>query len=142
MKGGLVDGDGNDWRIGQSYGHAYVKKQSESDSSSDATTKTLSSYSLTEFRNKYRPKDVRSGSGGEFYSGKGDYSGGSMIFPTTSSFILQGMMPGATMISFSPKKEGQEVKEILYNGENIMETGIETRPGQEVKDVTIVIGTP
>jgi len=51
-------------------------------------------------------------------------------------------MPGKTIFRFHPKTEGQIVKEILYKGRNIMETGLETKPGQEIKDVTIVIGTP
>ncbi|MHC4396721.1 MAG: M56 family metallopeptidase [Planctomycetota bacterium] len=140
ISGKFVDIEGNDWQIGRSYGHAIVKEQSELNSDSGTITKT--SFSLTNFRNKYRPKDVRDGSGGEFYSGEGDYEGGSMIFPTKSTFILQGMMPGQTLITFSPKKESQEVLEILYNGQNIMETGIETQPGQDINDVTIVVGTP
>ena len=52
------------------------------------------------------------------------------------------MMPGKTIISFSPKKEGCKVLEILYNGRNIMETGLETKTGQKIKDITIVIETP
>ncbi|MFB0524444.1 MAG: carboxypeptidase-like regulatory domain-containing protein, partial [Phycisphaerae bacterium] len=141
ISGKFVDTDGNDWQIGQSYGHANIKKQSEPDSRTGKITKSVS-FSLTNFRNKYRPKDVRDGSGGEFSSGEGDYESGDMIFPTKNSFLLQGIMPGHTMISFSPKKEGQEVLEILYNGQNIMETGLETKPGQEIKDVVIVIRAP
>jgi len=51
------------------------------------------------------------------------------------------MIPGKTIFRFHPKTEGQIVKEILYNGQDIMESGIETKPGQQIKDVTIVIGT-
>jgi len=101
-----------------------------------------SSFSLTDFRNKYRPEDVTTGSGGSFFRGEGDYSRGQMIFATRSTFVIQGMMPGHTMMSFYPMKEGCEVLKILCNGRNIMETGIETQPGQEIKDVTIVSGTP
>ncbi len=137
-----MDEDGNEWKIGQSHGHAYIKDPPKPDSDPDATVYRSSSFSLTDFRNKYRPEDAREGSGGEFSSGDGDYNSGDMIFPTTSSFVLQGMMPGHTMMSFSPMKEGQKTLEIRCNGRNIMETGIETEPGQEIKDVTIVIGTP
>jgi hypothetical protein len=52
------------------------------------------------------------------------------------------MMPGKTILRFHPKTQGQVVKQILYNGQNIMDTGIETKSGQEVKDITIVVGTP
>ena len=129
ISGRLVDEEGNDWPIGQSYGFANVN---------DGQGLT-SSFSLTDFRNKYRPKNVRRGSGGYFTQGEGDYDGSQMIFPTKSTFVIQGVMPGHTMISFYPKKEGCEVVEILYNGQSIMETGIETIPGQEMEDVTIVI---
>jgi len=65
-----------------------------------------------------------------------------MLFPARNTFVVEGMMPGKTIISFYPKKEGCKVSEILYNGRNIKETGLETKPGQEIKDVTIVIETP
>jgi hypothetical protein len=48
-------------------------------------------------------------------------------------------MPGKTVLHFYAKTEGQTVKEILYKGENIIGTGIETRPGQDIQNVTIVI---
>jgi hypothetical protein len=63
-----------------------------------------------------------------------------MLFPTNSTFVIQGMMPGNTLIGFSPQKEGQQVVEILYDGRDIKESGIKTEPGQEIKDVTVVIG--
>jgi hypothetical protein len=50
------------------------------------------------------------------------------------------MMPGPTIIDFAPKAEGWQVKEILCNGQNIMQTGIETRAGEDVDGVTIVVG--
>jgi hypothetical protein len=141
ISGKFVDEQGNDWQIGQSYGHANIKEPPEPDSDVDATVSRASSFSLTDFRNKYRPEDTTRGSGGSFSRGEGDYYSGQMLFPTTSTFVIQGMMPGHTMIGFYPKKEGCEVLEILYNGQNIMEAGIETKPGQEITDVTIVIGT-
>jgi len=49
-------------------------------------------------------------------------------------------MPGHTTISFLPNKEGQEVVKILVDGQNIVASGIETKPGQEIEDVRIVIG--
>ncbi|MBL7187884.1 MAG: carboxypeptidase regulatory-like domain-containing protein [Phycisphaerae bacterium] len=137
----FVDKEGNEWQIGQSYGHANIKEPPEPDSDADATVSRASSFSLTDFRNKYRPEDTTRGSGGSFSRGEGDYCGGQMLFPTKSTFVIQGMMPGHTMISFSPKKEGCEVLKILHDGQNIMEAGIETKPGQEITDVTIVIGT-
>ncbi|HUU16912.1 MAG TPA: M56 family metallopeptidase [Sedimentisphaerales bacterium] len=132
ISGKFVDEDGNDWQIGQSYGDANIKDWKG----------PTSSFSLTDFRNKYRTKDVRKGSGGSFQRGQGDYGSAEMLFPARNTFIVEGMMPGKTIISFSPKKEGCKVLEILYNGRDIMETGLETKPGREIKDVTIVIETP
>lgn len=131
ISGKFVDEDGNDWQIGESYGYANIKDWQG----------RPSSFSLTDFRNKYRPKEVRRG-GGSFHRGQGDYGSAQMLFPAKNTFVAEGMMPGKTIISFSPKKEGCKVLEILYNGRNIRETGLETKPGREIKDVTIVIETP
>jgi hypothetical protein len=133
ISGKFVDENGNEWKNLNGYGNVYVSNESVKD------TNSLSSFSLTNFRNKYRPKDSRRGSGGYFAQGQGDYNNGEMIFPTSGTFVFQGMMPGKTKISFEPKEEGSSVKEILYNGQNIKDTGLETSPGQEIKDVTIVI---
>jgi len=65
----------------------------------------LSNFSLTNFRNKYRPTDVQASSSGSFATGEGDYMDGEMIFPTESMFIMQGMMPRHTMLDFTPSKE-------------------------------------
>ncbi len=134
--GKFVDEKGNDWQIGESYGFANISK----DGLVNDQQQSYSSFSLTNFRNKHRPKDTEKSSGGSFALGEGGYEDGEMIFPTTSTFVIQGMMPGHTKIGFSPNKEGQKVAKILYDGRNIMESGIETKPGQEIKDVTIVIG--
>jgi beta-lactamase regulating signal transducer with metallopeptidase domain len=130
ISGKIVDEQGRDWQITSSHGHAFIKDY-------PGPNRT---FSLTNFRNKHRPKDAGRGSGGSFQPGRGDYASGEMIFPTKSTFIFQGMMPGQTMINFAPKAEGLEVEEILYNGQNIMETGIETQAGQDINDVTIVVG--
>ena len=81
-------------------------------------------------------------SGCSFSLGEGNYyDNASMTFPTKSTFVLQGLMPGHTILGFLPKKEHQKVTEIRYDGEDIRTSGIDTKPGQEIKDVTIVIGT-
>lgn len=133
ISGKLVDEKGKDWQIGTSYGYANVKDdKSKIDGSSN--------YSLTHFWNKYRPHNVREGAGDSFLLGEGCYTSGDMHFPTKSTFILQGMLPGQTTIGFLPNKERQKVVKILYDGQDIMKSGIKTKPGQEIKDVTVVIG--
>jgi beta-lactamase regulating signal transducer with metallopeptidase domain len=136
ISGKFVDEKGHDWQIGASYGCANVVKDKQKQLSNS------SSFSLTHFWNKHRPQDVKESAGGSFATGEGDYRDGEMLFPTPSTFILQGMMPGHTMIVFSPQKERQKVLKILQDGRDITKSGIETKPGQEMKDVTVVIGSP
>jgi hypothetical protein len=138
ISGKLVEEKGNDWQItSSSFGLArMVKGEHDKD-----WQNKYPSFSRTGFRNKYRPPDAEESSGGDFLGGEGDYDGGTMIFPTKSTFVIQGVMRGHTLLGFSPKKEGQKVVKILQGGRNIMESGINTKPGQEIKDVTIVIGT-
>jgi hypothetical protein len=64
-----------------------------------------------------------------------------MTFPTKSTFLIQGMMPGRTSLHFSPIKEQQKVAKILHDGHDILKSSIETTAGQQIKDITIVIGT-
>ena len=125
-----MDEQGNAWQIGNSYGHAYIKDYPSPNSS----------FVQTGFHNKYGPTDVKEASGNFFQPGEGNYGETQMVFPTYTTFVLQGMMPGQTIITFAPQKQGQTVKEIICNGQNIMETGIETIAGQDVNDVQIVIG--
>jgi hypothetical protein len=75
-----------------------------------------------------------------FLPGEGDYPNSIMVFPTKSTFVLEGVMAGTSVITFMPQKQGQVVKQILYNGQDITETGLLTKPGDEIEGVTIVIG--
>ncbi len=136
ISGKFVDEKGHDWQIGRSNGCAMILK----DKQKQLSELDFSGISLTKFRNKYRPEGVDESSGGSFARGEGDYKDGEMLFPTKSTFIIQGMMPGHTRIEFSPQKERQKVVKILQAGRDIMKSGIDTKPGQEIKDVTIVIG--
>jgi hypothetical protein len=134
-----VDEQGNAWRIGESYAYA-------SQISADRPRRTQfelneGDFSLTDFRNKHRPETVEEGSPGTFLRGQGDYDCEQAVFPTASTFVIQGMMPGHTMIGLSPNKERQTVAKILYQGRDILAAGIDTKPGEEIKDVTIVVAT-
>ena len=132
ISGKFVDEQGKEWRMARSHGYAAIPP--DPDDSSGGT------FSLSRFRNKFGPKDVDESASGSFSTGEGSYRNRQMFFPTSSTFLIQGMLPGKTQIAFAPKEEGQEVLEILYGGENIKESGIETKAGEQVKDVTIVIG--
>jgi hypothetical protein len=73
---------------------------------------------------------------GWLYLGEGDYPDGELIFPTKSSFIIQGMMPGHTTFQV---EYPQKIAKVLHAGWDILDLGIDTEPGQEIKDITIVI---
>jgi len=139
ITGKLVDEQGKPWPIGTSYAYAYHS----GDEWPERTQFELNEgdYSLTDFSNKYRPKGVEERFPGTFLRGKGDYDCDQAVFPTRTTFIIQGVMPGDhTMIGMSTNKERQKVVKVLYEGRDIMKSGIDTKPGQEIKDVTIVVG--
>jgi protocatechuate 3,4-dioxygenase beta subunit len=127
ISGKLVGENGRDWQVvGPSDGSANV----------DVGNKG-GGFLLTDvdFRNKYRPKNANGLAGGWFYLGSGDYASGEMSFPTKSTFIVQGMMPGNTTFHFS-----EPIAKILHDGQDVQDSGIDTEPGQDIKDVTIVVG--
>ena len=135
ISGKFVDEKGKDWQIGTSFGFANVVKDKPDKQDS------FGSFSLTHFWNKHRPEGVTESASGSFALGEGGYDSGDMHFPTTSTFVIQGMMPGKTMLGFLPNKEHQKVMKVLYDGKDILKSGVETKPGQEIKDVKIVIGS-
>jgi beta-lactamase regulating signal transducer with metallopeptidase domain/protein involved in polysaccharide export with SLBB domain len=138
ISGKFVDEKGKDWQIGESYGYAaQISKDRPSRSQFELNE---GNFSLTDFWNKHRPESTEKSAPGAFLLGEGDYDCDQAIFPTTSTFIIQGMMPGHTMIGLSPNKEKQKVVKILYDGRDILTSGMDTKPGDEIKDVTIVIG--
>ena len=49
-------------------------------------------------------------------------------------------MPGHTLIGLSPNKEKQKVVKILSGGRDILASGIDTKRGDKIEDVTIVVG--
>lgn len=131
ISGKLVDQDGKEWQIGSSHGQAAITGDSEE-------PKEDGSWSGP--RSKYGIQGVGEGSAVFYMSGDGDYERNDMVFPTTSTFVFPSLKPGHTLITFSPQAEGKKVVKILHGGRDIMESGLDTKPGQEIKDVTIVIG--
>lgn len=51
------------------------------------------------------------------------------------------MVAGKVRISFGPGPKEARVLRMVYQGEDISETGLDNEVGQEIKGVTIVIGT-
>jgi hypothetical protein len=128
ISGKLVDEKGQPWQIAQTDGLAWVNNVKEN------------CFSLGRFRNKYESQDSLASSFGYYAGGAGSYADGRMLFPTDSTFLVQGLLPGHTQIELSPHREGQQVMKILCQGRDIMASGVDTSPGQQLKDVTIVIG--
>lgn len=138
ISGRLVDVQGKAWQIGDSY--AYAARIGEDGSIPSQSKLYEGDFSLTGYQNKYRPKNVQEEFPGTFLRGEGDYDCDQAIFPTSSTFLIQGVMPGHTMVGLSPNKEQQKVVKILYRGRDVLTSGIETKPGDEIKDITIVVG--
>jgi len=130
ISGKFVNENGNPIEIApRAYGSSYRYDQKNAE---------IGSWSGV--RNRYGVKGKAGYTSPTFKGGEGDYEEAHMVFPTPRTFIIKGIIPGKTILLFHPRTKGQTVKEILYKGKNIIETGIETKPGQETKDVTIVIG--
>ncbi len=143
ISGRFVDESGQPWELAQSHGSAYTETPHThtTNCSSGTATSTVKSvsFSLTGFHNKHRSTSVRSDHG-SFVPGDGSYGSAQMFFPTKTSFVIEGAAPGQTTIYFKPKKEGQTVKAILYDGKDILESGLPAEAGQDIEDVVIVIG--
>ena len=132
LSGKLVDQDGKQWQIGRSNGAAYVTEGSKEPERPGSSWSGLP--------NKHGAQGVDRSSSVFYIPGEGDYDRGEMVFPTRSTFVFQSMKPGHTLITFSPQEEGKKVIKILHDGQDILKSGITTKPGQEVKNITIVIG--
>jgi beta-lactamase regulating signal transducer with metallopeptidase domain len=132
IAGQFVDEQGRPIAVGksQSSGMAQVAKGNISEGS----------FGFCLRFNKYGPATVGD-SMTSFCPGEGDYASKYMIFPTESTFLVQGMMPGKTMLEFTPKMEGKRVLKILYQGQDIRNQSINTVPDQEIKNIQIVIGS-
>jgi protein involved in polysaccharide export with SLBB domain/beta-lactamase regulating signal transducer with metallopeptidase domain len=151
ISGKFVDEKGGPWQIDASCGCANTAKEEPKDKQASKTKQELgkqwesqeyASFTLTGFGNKYGPRDSVQFSGASFSLGKGDYREcGQMLFPTKGTFLVQGLIPGHAVLDFSPQKEKQKVVKILHDGKDVTKSGFDTKPGQEIKDVTIVIGT-
>jgi len=139
ISGKFVDEKGQDWQIGDSY--AYAAQVSKDRPARTQFELNEGNFSLTDFQNKHRPESVKKGFPGAFLLGEGDYDCDQAVFPTMSTFIIQGMMPGHTTIGLSPNKEKQKVVKILHDGRDILKSGIDTKAGDEIKGVVIVVGT-
>ncbi|MHC4353278.1 MAG: carboxypeptidase regulatory-like domain-containing protein [Planctomycetota bacterium] len=130
ISGAFVDQEGKPWKVGRGYGNGRARRGGFGGSSSNFV-----------YGNKYAPSYIRKASTVFYHKGQGDGSGAVMVFPTESTFLLPAMVPGETIIDFRPRSGRERLLKILYQGEDISKTGLVTKPGQKIDDVTIVIGT-
>ena len=127
ISGKLVDENGRDWKVDRNIAGRAIIGTGDRDGFCCTNV---------DFRNKYRPRNSDGMARGWLYLGKVEYPDGQMIFPTKSTFIVQGVKPGHTMLQVEYPRIAAK---ILHAGQNILESGIDTEPGQEIKDITIVI---
>ena len=128
ISGKLVHENGRDWHVARNLvGRAIV----------GAGDRDGFGPTNVDFRNKYRPGNSDGMARGWLYFGEGDYPDGELIFPTSSSFIIQGMMPGHTTFRF--EYPPQKIAKVLLAGQDILDSGVDTEPGQEINDIAIVI---
>ena len=129
ITGKFVDKHGKPWN-GVGYGSGRTKRGDFGASTSACI-----------YGNKFAPKYIREGLTTYYVDGEGDALGVRMVFPTKNSFLLPAMIPGETEIDFRPGDTSERLLKILYQGEDISKTGLVTKAGQKIDDVTIVIGT-
>jgi hypothetical protein len=138
ISGRIVDQEGNELPIvaHNTYGSAHVKGWSPP---TEGNPPAVRSYSGV--RNRFGPTGVGNGNV-VYFLGEGDDGVGSMIFPTRSTFVVMGMMPGDTSISFRPSLPGKDVLRVTVGERDVTKGGLLTRAGQRVEDVLITVGVP
>ena len=131
ISGKFVDEDGKPWQVKEAHGSASVPG-----------FPYVGNASNFPYYNKYAP--LAAWGTTVFYNvGEGDQPSSMMVYPTRDTFVIQAMMPGKTRIQFGPRKPRGRVLKVLYNGKDIRrDPVISTQAGQEIKDVTFVIGAP
>ncbi len=127
IAGTFIDEHGQEIAIDRLHAHGSAFG---TESMKDVTAFTVSTYDIDEGK-----RDTRT-----LLSGSGDYQLCDMTFPTQSSFIIQGVKAGNTFIIFSPMIDGKATLKILHRGKDISGIGVNTEPGQKLKDVSIVLG--
>lgn len=75
-----------------------------------------------------------------FEAGDGDEARVAMVFPSTSTFTIMGMMPGQEIIKVNFYTKDKQVLAINYQGRNVIETGIAAKAGDKIEGVQIVVG--
>ncbi len=131
ISGTFVDEKGQPYQVGRSFGGASRKKGGFAGRASNFS-----------YGNKYAPEPIRLGSTVFYEEGEGDGLGTKMAFPSETSFLIPAVAVGEVVISFRPRGPGEHVTKMLYQGRNVLKTGLTVKPNQDVTDVTIVVERP
>jgi beta-lactamase regulating signal transducer with metallopeptidase domain len=133
LAGSFVDEEGNPVEIarGKAFGHASIEGGRGSPTclmiglfTSDGGTTSGATERLS------------------FTAEEGDYISGDMTFPTTGSFMIRGLMPGRTKLSFDPKEPGAQVLKILSGDVDLAKTALVTFGGEQYEEIKVVLSTP
>lgn len=128
ISGTIVDEAGNRLELDRPFGHVEVEGRGFGGRASNFP-----------YGNRYAPEHIRKGTTVIYEEGEGDATSAMMIFPTPSSFLVPAVMPGKPAFDFRPR--GQRILRILYQGRDILKTGLAAEAGQKIKGVTIVAST-
>ncbi len=130
IRGTFVDEKGADWKIQPSASYGMT--------SLGAPRGQV--ITLPGLVNKFRARSLQSAMPLVLPLGQGDAPGAMMLFPTRSSFLILGAPPGRLKIQFKPQIKGKEVKRILYQGQDVLKTGLRVEGGEAIDGLKIVIG--
>ncbi len=131
ISGVLVDQTGRPYQVGRGFGNASRKKGGFA-----ARARNFA------YGNKHAPEPIRTGPTVFYHEGEGDALGTIMVFPSETSFLLPAVAAGEVLIRFRPRGRGERVTKILHQGRDILKSGLTVTPGQDVTDVSIVVGRP
>ena len=131
IRGTFVDAEGRPYRVGRGFGSASRRHGGFAGRASNFP-----------YGNKYAPKYIRDGTTVFYEEGEGDAQGTMFVFPSETSFLLPAVAPGDVTLRFVPRGRGERVAKILHQGRDLLKTGLTVEPGQDIRDVTIVIRRP
>jgi protocatechuate 3,4-dioxygenase beta subunit len=89
--------------------------------------------------NKHLSKGVR-GNPFIFEPGTGDYPDATTVNAKDGSFFIPGMIPGRMLLRLEFAPEHVQILKVLHEGSDYSKSGLETKPGDVIEDVTIVVG--
>ncbi|UCD51506.1 MAG: tetratricopeptide repeat protein [Phycisphaerales bacterium] len=131
ISGTVVDETGQPYHVGRGFGNASRRRGGFAARASNFP-----------YGNMHAPEFIRRGSTVFCEEGEGDVLGTTMVFPTETSFLLPAVAPGDVLIRFRPRGRGESVTKILYEGRDILKTGLKVEPCRSVTGIGIIVARP